>query len=104
MLKKIRSAMAYRDSIYCFVEELIELDDTFVGGKRAGKRGRGAEGKKPVLVAIEHKEQGAGFVATKAVESVSGEEIKNFLRRNLQPSREIRTDAFTAMIVVDEEH
>jgi hypothetical protein len=24
---------------------IIELDDAFVGGKRAGKRGRGAEGK-----------------------------------------------------------
>jgi transposase-like protein len=104
MLKKIRTAMAHRDSIYSFVEDLIELDDTNIGGKRAGKRGRGARGKKPVLVAIEYKEKGAGFVAMKAVEGVSGEEIKNFLSRNLQPGREIRTDAFPAMNAVEEEH
>ena len=44
MLGKIRKAMADRDSIYRLAY-LIELDDTVVGGKRAGKRGRGAEGK-----------------------------------------------------------
>ena len=81
--------MAHRDRIYRFVEDLVELDDTYVGGIRAGKRGRDAEGKKPVLVAIKHKEKGAGFVAMKAVEGVSSEEIKNFLSRNLKPGREI---------------
>lgn len=104
MLKKIRTAMAHRDSIYRFLEELIELDDTYVGGKRPGKRGRGAEGKKPVLVAIEHRIKTAGFVSMKAVESVSGEEIKNFLRYNLKPGREVRTDALPAMNIVEEEH
>jgi hypothetical protein len=52
VLKKIRMAMAHRDSIYR-LENFIEFDDTYVGGKRAGKRGRGAGGKKPVLVAVE---------------------------------------------------
>ena len=32
MLKKIRTAMAHRDSIYRLFNELIELDDTYVGG------------------------------------------------------------------------
>jgi len=36
MLKKIRTAMAHRDSI-CRLEKLIEFDDTFVRGKRSGK-------------------------------------------------------------------
>ncbi len=52
MLRKIRSAMAHRDSIYRF-QNLIEFDDTYVGIKRAGKRGRGTEGKRPILVAVE---------------------------------------------------
>lgn len=49
-----------------------------------------------VLVAIEHKEKGTGFVAMKEVESVSDEEIKSFLSPNIQPGHEIRTDAFPA--------
>jgi len=48
--------MAHRDSIYR-LQSLIEFDDTFVGGKKAGKRGRGAAGKKPVLVEVERREK-----------------------------------------------
>jgi transcription elongation factor Elf1 len=70
MLKKVRTAMVHRDRIYR-LNKLIELDDTYLGGKRAGKRGRGAEGKKPVLVAVETREKRAGFVAMKAVNTVN---------------------------------
>ena len=82
----------------------IEIDETFIGGRRVGKRGRGADGKKPVLVAVEHKGKKAGFVAMKAVERVSSKEIKSFLHRHLNPGREIRTDAFPAMNIVEKEH
>lgn len=58
MLYKIRQAMSHRDSIYR-LSNLIELDDTVVGGKRSGKRGRGAEGK--VLCSLRWKAGGAGL-------------------------------------------
>jgi transposase-like protein len=48
MLRKLRIAMGHRDSLYR-LRDWIELDDALVGGKRPGKRGRGAEGKTPVL-------------------------------------------------------
>ena len=32
---------------------IIEIDDAYLGGKRKGKRGRGAEGKMPFLAAVE---------------------------------------------------
>ena len=104
MLKKIRTAMAHRDSIYRLFDELIELDDTYVGGKKPGKRGRGAKGKKPILVAVEHKGKTAGFVAMQAVEAVSGKEIKHFLERHLKNGQKVRTDAFPAMNIVKESH
>ncbi len=104
MLKKIRTAMVHRDSLYRLVDELIELDDTYVGGKKPGKRGRGAKGKKSILVAVEHKAETAGFVAMKAVQSVSGKEIKSFLERHLNPGQHVRTDAFPAMNIVEENH
>ena len=89
--------MVHRDSLYRLVDELIELDDTYVGGKKPGKRGRGAKGKKPILVAVEHKTKTAGFVAMKAVENVSGKEIKSFLERHLNHGQQVRTDALPAM-------
>ncbi len=66
MLRKIRMVMAHRDSIYR-LENLIECDDALVGGKRAGKRGRGAAGKKPVLLAVEKRGKHAGFINTRDV-------------------------------------
>ena len=104
MLKKIRTAMAHRDSLYRLLDEFIELDDTYVGGKKPGKRGRGAKGKTPVLVAVEHRPKTAGFVAMKAVDSVSQKEIKSFLKHQLNHSQQVRTDALPAMNIVNENH
>ncbi len=44
MLRKIRTAMGHRDSLYR-LSKLVEVDDALVGGKQKGKRGRGAQGK-----------------------------------------------------------
>ncbi len=104
MLKKIRTAMAHRDSIYRLLGNMVELDDTYVGGKKPGKRGRGAKGKKPVLVAVENTGQQAGFVAMKAVETVSFKEINTFLEHHFNHNQQIRTDAFPAMNIIKENH
>lgn len=36
----------------------VEVDETLVGGKKAGKRGRGAEGKLLVVITVEIMEKG----------------------------------------------
>ncbi len=101
MLRKIRKAMAHRDSIYR-LGNIIEFDDTYVGGKRAGKRGRGAEGKTPVLVAVETREKGAGFVAMQAVNTVSNETVRKFLSKHLEMGQTVKTDALPALNAVKE--
>jgi transposase-like protein len=101
MLRKIRIAMGHRDSL-CRLEKIIEFDDTVVGGKRTGKRGRGATGKKPVLVAVETRGDHAGFVAMKAVDSVSKETVREFVRCHLKDGQSVRTDALPALNVVQE--
>jgi transposase-like protein len=101
MLKKIRTAMAHRDSLYR-LEQVIEFDDTYVGGKRPGKRGRGAAGKKPVLVAVETRGKKVGFMAMEAVETVSKKTVREFLRYRLKPGQTVRTDAFPALNSVKE--
>jgi transposase-like protein len=103
MLRKIRKAMAHRDSIYRLAN-LIELDDTFVGGKRSGKRGRGAEGKRSVLVAVETREKGAGFVAMQAVDSVCTDSVDHFLARHLRAGQAVKTDALPALNVIAKQH
>jgi len=81
MLTKLREAMGDRDSIYR-LSDWIEVDDAFVGGKQAGKRGRGAEGKTPVLVVYENRGEKAGFIAKTAVDNVDKSQSRSFLLAN----------------------
>lgn len=103
MLRKIRIAMADRDSIYK-LRKLIEFDDAYIGGKKTGKRGRGADGKKPILVAVETRNEKAGFMAVEAVGTISKETVREFLKNHLEPGQTVRTDAFPALNSVNEMH
>jgi hypothetical protein len=44
------------------LQGIIEVDEVFVGGKSSGKRGRGAEGKSLIAVAVEVKGRKTGRV------------------------------------------
>ena len=72
---KIRKAMAERDAGYKLAG-LIEMDDTYIGGPKPGKHGRGAAGKSKVLVAVETLEDKPRFAAMRQVPRVSSDEIK----------------------------
>jgi transposase-like protein len=81
---KIRKAMEDRDTRYG-LRGLIELDDTYIGGKnKSGKRGRGARSKVPVLVAVETLPEGCGHVALSKVPSVSSDQVRPFLAQKVQ--------------------
>ncbi len=41
----------------------VEVDETYIGGKRKGKRGRGAEGKTKVIGAVQRKDRVVAQVA-----------------------------------------
>ena len=103
MLKKIRTAMEHRDSIYR-LENFIELDDAVVGGKRPGKRGRGAQGKKPVMVAVERRGSKAGFMAAQVVDTINKQIVRDFIKYRFKPGQTVRTDAFPALNSIGEAH
>lgn len=100
MLKKVRLAMAHRDSLYR-LSGTIELDDAFVGGKHKGKRGRGAEGKKPVIIACESKEKGAGYIAMEAVDNINYNTVDEFVKLHILSNQTVRTDGFKALKIID---
>jgi hypothetical protein len=76
---KIRKAMADRDANYKLAG-LIEIDDTYFGSSKPGKRGRGAEGKTKVVVAVENRGDKAGFATMQPVEK----SVVKRLRKHLQ--------------------
>jgi transposase-like protein len=96
MLNKLRTAMGHQDSIYR-LSCIIELDDAFIGGKRPGKRGRGAEGKTSVLIACENFEGKPGFVAMEAVPAVNGKTVADFALRRIKSAQQVRSDALPAL-------
>ncbi|NNF96254.1 MAG: IS1595 family transposase [Halobacteria archaeon] len=102
MLRKLRIAMGHRDSLYRLAD-WIEVDDALVGGKRAGKRGRGAAGKTPVLVACEDCGEHARFLAIETVDSVSKTNVAAFERRRLASNQTVFTDALPALNSLGEE-
>ena len=96
ILTKLREAMGHRDSLYR-LSDMIELDDAFVGGKQKGKRGRGAEGKTPIIVACESHGDKAGFLAIQAVDSINNESVDEFSKCKLTAEQAIFTDAFRGL-------
>lgn len=66
----------------------MELDDAFVGGRHQGEKRRcGTEGKRLILVVLEHQDDHqAGFIAMEAVDTVDSTMVSRFrkcLRNNL---------------------
>lgn len=61
---------------------VVEVDETFVGGTRKGKRGRGAEGKLIVIVAVEIVKNHTGRIRMAIIEHADRKCINEFLKNN----------------------
>ncbi len=73
----------------------VEMDETFIGGKRPGKRGRGAEGKSIVIVVVEDKGNRIGRVRLRRVANAAGESLIPTAEECVEPGSAIRTDAWS---------
>jgi transposase-like protein len=75
---------------------LVEVDESYVGGEKSGKRGRGAEGKALVAVAVEDKgDQGMGRIRRAVVPDASGKRLSGFVRASVVEGRGVRTDGWS---------
>ncbi len=72
----------------------VEVDEVLVGGKTPGKRGRGAEGKSLIAVAVEVKGRKTGRVRIERIPDASGRSLKSFIERNIEASSTIITDGW----------
>lgn len=95
MLHKLRAAMVRpdRDRIHGDVE----VDETFIGAKRHGKRGRGAEGKIMVAGAVEvldrnERKERVGRLRLEVVPDGSADSLVEFVLNNVQVGSAVRTD------------
>jgi transposase-like protein len=91
-LHKLRRAMVRpgRDRL----AGMIEVDETYVGGPRTGKRGRGAEGKSLVLIAAELETTRIGRIRLMRVRDASGESLSAAVLACVAPGAVVHTDGW----------
>jgi len=73
---------------------IVEVDETLVGGKRSGKRGRGAEGKTLVIVAVEVLGKKTGRTRLAVIDDASRTSINAFIKSNIETGTKVRTDGW----------
>lgn len=95
MLHRFRLAMG--SGVKDRLEGRVEVDETFIGGPRSGTRGRGAEGKSVVAIAVERVGQRSlGRVRMKVIPDAKTVTLKGFLEASVTPGAEVITDGFNA--------
>jgi transposase-like protein len=95
MLHRFRTAMVRpgRDAL----TGKVEVNEIFVGGIRPGKRGRGAEGKTLVAVAVELlSPMGFGRCRLRVIPDTRAPTLRAFLLDFVTPGAVIVTDGFSA--------
>jgi transposase len=86
MAHQIRKLMGGNDGK---LDGIIEADETYIGGKRSGKRGRGAEGKTPVVGVLQRD---GGGIRAKAAEDVKAKTVIPNIVENVEKGSMICTD------------
>jgi transposase-like protein len=100
ILHKFRKAMVFPDRKP--LSGIVEADETYIGGKKPGTRGRGAAGKAIVAIAVEDKgKEGFGRIRLETVSDASSESLIGFLRDNVTEGSSLRTDGWTAYTGVE---
>ena len=85
MCKLIRSRLDERSNLF---SGEVEIDESYFGGKRKGKRGRGAEGKTPVVGLAQRK----GHLKAVIVPNVKSKTVTPIITETVRSGTTIYTD------------
>ena len=86
----LRTAIVADEAEEGFFKGEIELDETYFGGRRKGKRGRGAAGKVPVFGIYERN----GTVRVEVVQNVTAQSLLNMTIKKVRRGSIVYTDKF----------
>ena len=75
----------------------IEVDESYFGGRRKGKRGRGAAGKVPVFGILKR----GGKVYTKVIPDVRSATLMRIMEQKIVPDSIVYTDSLQSYNVLD---
>lgn len=91
-LHKLRRAMLCpgRDCI----SGTVEVDESYVGGKKSGKRGRGAAGKALVVIVAEVDGTRIGRIRLRRVRDASAGSLEDVIQQAVEPGSVVWTDGW----------
>lgn len=96
--RKIRIVIAEKleAEAFAFAGE-IELDESYFGGVRKGKRGRGAQGKVPVFGILKR----GGKVYTQIIGNTKTDTLMPIIRQKIKPDSVVYTDSYRSYNALD---
>lgn len=91
-LHKLRYAMVRpgRDRL----AGIVETDETYIGGGKPGKRGRGAADKALVVVMVNVIDDTIGRIRLKRVPNASGVSLQSAIKEGIEPGSTVYTDGW----------
>jgi transposase len=95
-LRKIIAVNLEKQAGEMFAGE-IEIDESYFGGRRKGKRGRGAAGKVPVFGLLKRK----GKVYTKVISDTKSSTLMPIIHRKVVPDSIVYTDTYKSYSSLD---
>ena len=97
--RKIRQIISHHVELRAteIFDGVVELDESYFGGVRKGKRGRGAAGKVVVFGILKR----GGKVFTKVVANTKSETLKPLITRKVAPDSIVYTDCYRSYNALD---
>lgn len=95
--RKIRTVIAAKLLEGSPFDGEVEIDESYFGGVRKGKRGRGAAGKVPVFGILKR----GGKVYTSVIPDLKSETLLPIIRRKVVPDSIVYTDGLRSYDVLD---
>jgi len=91
-LHKLRRAMIRpgRDRL----SGTIQVDETYIGGEKPGKRGRGAQGKTLVMIAAQEDGKATGRIRLLQIPDASGESLEAAVQATVNLGAVVKTDGW----------
>jgi len=72
----------------------VQVDETFIGGEKPGKRGRGAEGKTLVLIVAQENGKAVGRIRLVKIPDASSKSLEEAIRETVGPGTQVKTDGW----------
>ena len=80
-----------------FLDGEVEVDESYFGGRRKGKRGRGAAGKAPVFGLLKR----GGQVHAIMIPDAKSQTLLGIIRQRIEPDSVVYTDSFRSYDILD---